>query len=74
MPTTASIELKAVRFEEVNAEHENKSNILPMKQYVGKPPKNPEDRFDRRFVPQLADISFEEDSEEDFEDIRNIKR
>ena len=45
-----------------------------MKQYVGKPPKNPEDRFDRRVVPQLADISFEEDSEEDFEDVKNIKR
>ena len=72
--TTASIQEKAKRFEEVNEEHAEKSSILPMSQYVGKPPKNPDDRFDRRVVPQLSDISFEEDSEEDFEDVKNIKR
>lgn len=51
MLTTATIQEKAVRFEEINKEHESKSNILPMSQYVGKPPKNELDRFDRRVVP-----------------------
>lgn len=45
-----------------------------MSQYFGKKPDPGKDRFDRRVTQQLNDISFEEDSEEDFEDMRAVKR
>ncbi len=48
--------------------------MLPLKNYLGKQPGKDEDRYDRRIVPQLSDINFEEDSEDDFEDVKNIKR
>lgn len=52
----------------------NLSNILPMSNYFGKVPDPQKDRFDRRVTKQLSDIDFETDSEDDFEDIRSIKR
>jgi len=45
-----------------------------MKQYLGPEPGKEDDRFDNRVVPQLSDISFEADSEDDFEDVKNLKR
>ena len=45
-----------------------------MSQYFGKRPDPAKDQFDRRVTQQLNDISFEEDSEEDFEDMRAVKR
>lgn len=50
------------------------SNMLPMSNYFGKRPDPKKDKFDRRVTQQLNDISYEEDSEDDFEDIRSIKR
>jgi hypothetical protein len=79
--TTATYAEKAEQFQCVYEENESVSNLLPLKQYLGKGPKPPVagkeddyDKFDRRIVPQLSDISFEEDSEDDFEDVKNIKR
>lgn len=48
--------------------------MLPMSQYFGKKPDPAKDPFDRRVTQQLNDICFEEDSEEDFEDMRAVKR
>jgi len=45
-----------------------------MDNYFGKTPDPNKDIFNRRTVKQLEDISFSEDSEDDFEDVRNIKR
>jgi len=51
-----------------------KSNIWPMDNYFGKTPDPSKDIFNRRTVKQLEDITFSDDSEDDFEDVRNIKR
>ena len=53
---------------------EEKSNILPMSNYFGRKPDPNKDPYDRRQVQQLNDISLEEDSEDDFEDVKNVKR
>ena len=45
-----------------------------MDNYFGKKPDPSKDIFNRRTVKQLADISHSEESEDDFEDVRNIKR
>ena len=45
-----------------------------MSNYYGKAPDAEKDPYDRRITQQLSDISFEEDSEDDFEDVRAIKR
>jgi hypothetical protein len=45
-----------------------------MDNYFGKRPDPVKDIFNRRTVKQLADISHSEESEDDFEDVRNIKR
>lgn len=42
--------------------------------YFGKKPDPEQDPFNRRQVKQLNDIDFSEDSEDDFEDVRNLKR
>ena len=47
--------------------------ILPQTNIVGKKEQPGNDRFNRRVVKQLNDISFEEDSD-DYEEIRNLKR
>lgn len=51
-----------------------KSNIWPMDNYYGKKPDPEKDPFNRRTVKQLNDISFSEDSEDDFEDVKALKR
>lgn len=51
-----------------------KSNIWPMDNYFGKKPNPDDDPFNRRTVKQLNDISFSEDSEDDFEDVKALKR
>lgn len=51
-----------------------KSNIWPMDNYYGKKPDPEKDPFNRRTVKQLNDISFSEDSEDDFEDVIALKR
>jgi len=45
-----------------------------MDNYFGKKPDPVKDIFNRRTVKQLADISHSEESEDDFEDVRNLKR
>lgn len=50
------------------------SSLYPLNCYFGKMPDPNEDRFNRRHVKQLNDIDFSEDSEDDFEDVRNLKR
>lgn len=47
--------------------------ILPQANIVGKKEKAGKDRFNRRVVKQLDDISFDEDSD-DYEEIKNLKR
>ena len=61
-------------FSRVNANVEQISNIQPLANYFGKKPDLAKDKFDRNVVSKLSDISFEEDAEDDFEDIKNIKR
>jgi len=41
--------------------------------YFGKKP-NENDPYDRRVTQKLDDIDFSDDGENDFEDVRNIKR
>lgn len=72
--STSKYDEKTKLFKEVNANIEERSNLLPMTQFFGKRPNPEKDKYDRREVQQLNDISFEEDSEDDFEDVRNIKR
>ena len=45
-----------------------------MDNYFGKQPDPEKDQFNRRTVKQLEDISFSDDSEDDFEDVRDMKR
>lgn len=61
-------------FNRVHSKMDERSNILPQDNFFGKVPDPNKDPFDRRTVPQLNDISFEDDSEDDFEDVKNIKR
>lgn len=61
-------------FARVNQFASDKSNIIPMANYFGKKPDPEKDPYDRRITQQLNDIDFSEDEEDDFEDIRNIKR
>lgn len=42
--------------------------------YFGKKPDPNKDPFNRRTVKQLNDIDFSEDSEDDFEDVKSLKR
>jgi len=48
--------------------------LLPLASYFGAKPNPDKDRFDRRTVKQLNDIDYSEDSEDDFEDVANLKR
>lgn len=50
------------------------SNIQPLANYFGKKPDIKKDKFDRHVVRKLSDIEFESEEEDDFEDIKNIKR
>lgn len=52
----------------------DKASILPLSNYFGPAPDPSKDPFNRRKVQQLNDIYFSEDSEDDFEDVRSIKR
>jgi hypothetical protein len=45
-----------------------------MSNYYGKKPDPEKDPYDRRITQQLNDIDFSDDEENDFEDVRNIKR
>ena len=72
--TTAKFDEKTEVFKRVNFTVEDKSNIYPLSNYYGKKPDPEKDPYDRRITQQLNDIDFSEDEENDFEDIRNIKR
>lgn len=72
--TTCRYDERVDVFNKINEKMEESSNVLPMSNYFGKKPDPNKDPFDRRVTQQLNDISFEEDSEDDFEDIRSIKR
>lgn len=76
--TTSKYQEKTGVFQQVNDSTSTVSNIYPMSNYYGKKP-NPNndpnwDPYNRRVTKQLNDIDFEEDSEDDFEDVRNLKR
>jgi len=45
-----------------------------MSNYFGKVPNPDEDPYNRRKVKQLDDISFEGSEEDEFEDVKNLKR
>ena len=60
--------------EKVYKKYELKSSILPLSNYYGPKPDPDKDPFNRRKVEQLNDIQFTDDSEDDFEDVRDIKR
>ena len=47
---------------------------LPLDNYFGGKPNPSKDKFDRIKTIQLNDISFDEESEDDFEDANNLKR
>ena len=61
-------------FTKVHEAIADKSNLFPLACYFGAKPDPEKDRFDRRQVKQLNDIDFSEDSEDDFEDVANLKR
>ena len=42
--------------------------------FFGAKPDPEKDPYDRRIVKQLNDISFEESDEEEYEDVKNLKR
>jgi len=71
--TTSKWEEKTEKFTAVNEGIADKSNIYPLSNYFGRPP-NASDPYDRRVTQKLDDIDFSEDEENDFEDVRNIKR
>lgn len=71
--TTKKWEEKTEKFSAINDSIADKSNIYPLSNYFGKPP-NEVDPYDRRNAKKLEDIDFSEDEENDFEDVRNIKR
>lgn len=71
--TTCKWEEKTEKFTAVNESIAEKSNIYPLSNYFGKKP-NESDPYDRRVTMKLDDIDFSEDEENDFEDVRNIKR
>jgi hypothetical protein len=71
--TTAPYSEKVRVFQEMNSLAEEKSAVLPMSNFQSKHKTDPDkDRFDRRVVKQLQDISFESDSDD--ESLRNLKR
>jgi hypothetical protein len=61
-------------FQKVYEKIEDKSPLLPLSCYFGPQPNPEKDRFDRRKVQELNDIEFSEDEEDDFEDVKRIKR
>ena len=71
--TTSKWEDKTEKFTVVNDSIADKSNIYPLANYFGKKP-NENDPYDRRVTQKLDDIDFSDDGENDFEDVRNIKR
>lgn len=72
--STSKYDERTELFARVNSKMEDRSNLLPLTNYFGKKPEPGKDPYDRRQVQQLNDISFEEDSEDDFEDVKNAKR
>jgi len=71
---TSKYDEKTEVFGRVHKDVEERSNIHPMSNYFGRKPAAGRDPYDRRQVAQLNDISFEDDSEDDFEDVKNVKR
>jgi hypothetical protein len=65
---TSKYNEKVEVFNKLNEKASDYSNILPMANYQGKVPDPSKDPFDRRKVKQLNDISFEEESDDEFED------
>lgn len=61
-------------FSKIHEPIEEISNLYPPNCYYGPKPDPNKDRFNRRTVKQLNDIDFSEESEEDFEDVMNLKR
>lgn len=71
--TTAQYQERISTFLKMNDKAESVGPILPQANIVGKKEQAGNDRFNRRVVKQLNDISFEEDSD-DYEEIKNLKR
>jgi len=71
---TSKYDEKTSVFSKVHASSAAKSNVLPLTNYYGKKPDPNKDPYDRRVTQQLNDIDFSEDDEDDFEDVKNIKR
>lgn len=71
--TTVPYDDKVRVFQNMNTLAEEKSAVLPMSNFQRKHKINPDkDRFDRRVVKQLCDISFDSDSDD--ESLRTLKR
>jgi hypothetical protein len=71
--TTSRHDDKVQTFIRMNELAEDKGPLLPQSNFMGKKPKDNEDKFNRRVIKELNDISFDEDSD-DYEEIRNLKR
>ena len=70
--TTALHNDRAHVFQKMNPLGEEKGSLYPQSAYFGKDPNLQEDRFVRREVKMLNDLSFEED--DDWEEVKNLKR
>ena len=71
---TSKYHERAEIFEKLNEKAKEHSSIYPMSNFLGQTPDPNKDPFDRRKVKQLNDISFEESSEEEYEDVKSLKR
>lgn len=72
--STAKYFEKAQVFDKMNERASEYSQIMPQSNYFGQPPDPNKDPYDRRKVKQLDDISFEESEEDEYEDVRSLKR
>ena len=70
--TTSTYDDRVTNFTRLNTIVEERAALYPPQNYFGKTPEENKDRFDKRTVRQLNDISFEE--EEDWEEVANLDR
>jgi len=79
MLSTASYQERALVFNKLNP-MTHRSNIRPQSAYLGRPPLTGRDKYDRRIVPTLDDVSVGDNGEEDDadyddpEELLNLKR
>lgn len=72
MMTTAGYQERTNVFKRMNPMAEDRGSIYPQSAFFGPDPNKLEDRFCQRKVMALNDIEF--DSDEDWEEVRNLKR